>query len=133
MHCIRFMHVCTRTQRLPEEIKSLHLIKYSASLITHYKGACQGDYIRTYHWEKIVFCPFLKKIQHFAPFFKLIREIFLFWNSILRKSSFNITIGSLKCHYRYEMIIKKSIKLEFHQLEFQNVTIGSLKRYYRIS
>ena len=40
--------------------------------------------------EKMGKCPFQKKkkIQHFAPFPKLIREMSLFWNSIFLKSSY---------------------------------------------
>ena len=42
--------------------------------------------------EKMGKCPFQKKkkkkIQHFAQFFKLIREMSLFWNLIFSKSSY---------------------------------------------
>ena len=37
--------------------------------------------------KKLAFVLFKKIIQHFAPFSKLIREMFLFWNSIFSKSS----------------------------------------------
>ena len=61
----------------------------------------------------------------------------LFWNSIFSKLSFNVTIGSLKRHYRYGAIkFKKkkkntSMELVFMELKFQNDTIGSLKCHYR--
>ena len=61
--------------------------------------------------RKLAFARFTQKIQYFASFVKLIREMPLFWNSIFLKSSFNITINSLKCHYRYEVIKKKKKNL----------------------
>ena len=44
----------------------------------------------SYSMEKMGKCPFQKKkkkIQHFVPFPKLIREMLIFWNSIFSKSS----------------------------------------------
>ena len=38
--------------------------------------------------RKLAFIPFTQKIQYFAIFSKLIREISMFWNSIFKKSSF---------------------------------------------
>ena len=76
------------------------------------------------------FAHFAQKIQHFAQFSKLIREMPLFWNLIFSKSSFNVTIGSLKRYYRY-WAIKKKKKKTCMELEFQNATIGSIKRHYR--
>ena len=45
--------------------------------------------------EKVGKCPFQKKkkIQHFAKFSKLIREMPLFWNSIFSKSSYKKKIS----------------------------------------
>ena len=61
-----------------------------------------------------------KKIYHFAQFFKLIKEMLLFWNSIFGQSSYN-KLKKKKILEPYSGVLRPYngvLKLEFHAFFF---------------